>query len=282
MPHHSSRGSGILCRFLIVLACVVAMGLTGSGQGNVTAVGASVSYAYKAHSDITVGSLVSLDAGPEKFITLANSNNAPKLVGIAVAGDDSLLAVNAQTGLAQVAVSGSAAALVTTVNGEIKVGDQIAVSPFSGVGMKALPGSRIIGLAQTALKSNDKNSTKREVKDKQGKLQTIEVGFVQVSVAIGTAASAPQTNQTDSVAGFVKFVTGHEVSKTRVIFSGIIIIVTVIALVTLIYSSIYGTILAVGRNPLARASIYRTLRSVLIMSFLMALTAGFAVYLIVR
>lgn len=241
----------------------------------------NISHPYKASMGVVAGSLVSLDAGLDKQISLANSNNAPKLVGIAVGDNDSLVAIDATSGLVQVATSGVANALVTTINGEIKVGDQIAVSPFSGVGMKAEPGTRLIGLAQSPLNDKTNGLTSRQVKDKNGKTQTIKVGYSQVSISIGTAPVAP-TLDMNAIEKLAKSIAGHSVSTARVVVSTVIALITVLGLVTIIYTSVYGSIVAIGRNPLAKSSIFRTLATVGGMISVISLLAFGVIYLIVR
>ena len=253
----------------------------GAGQSLVVASSPTISHPYKASADITSGSLVSLDAGLNRQISLANSNNAPKLVGVAVGNNDSLVEIDATTGLVQVATSGVANTLVTNVNGDIKVGDQIAVSPFSGVGMKALPGSRLIGLAQGTLNDATKGLTSRQVKDKAGTPQTIKVGFTQVSIAIGTAPMAP-SEQSNYIQRLAKTLVGHSVSTIRLVLSSIIAIVLIVSLIALVYTSIYGSIVAVGRNPLARSSIFRTLGVIGGMVAVISLLGIGVIYLIVR
>jgi hypothetical protein len=58
--------------------------------------------------------------------------------------------------------------------------------------------------------------------------------------------------------------------------------VTVLALIILIYGSIYGSIISIGRNPLARYAVFRTLGGVLLMSVVMAIIAGSTIYLLLR
>ncbi len=50
-----------------------------------------------------------------------------------------------------------------------------------------------------------------------------------------------------------------------------------LALITLIYASIYGSIVSIGRNPLAKYAVFRTLGSVL---GLAALTAAISCLII--
>lgn len=247
----------------------------------VAASSANISHAYQGNSSIIAGSLVSLDPSQESFVQAANLNTANRLVGVVVGANDSLVAIDSDTNRLQIATSGVANALVSDVNGSIKNGDQVAVSPFSGIGMKAEPGSRLIGLAQSGLDSPEAAVSNRQVTDKDGKKQTIRVGYVRVSIAIGSAAAASEVQQ-NSLQRLAKSLTGHPVSTTRVVVSSFIAVLALIALVTLIYTSVYGTIVAIGRNPLAKASIFRALLAVMGLVTVTAGAALAAIYLIIR
>ncbi len=139
-------------RYLRLFAVVVTSALAVLGLAPAGASSANISHSYKATSGIQNGSLVSLDAKRSDYVLPANTDNATQLLGVAVASNDSLIAVDDTPGAIQVATTGVATALVSNINGDISVGDQVGTSPFDGLGMKALPGSQIIGLAQTGFK----------------------------------------------------------------------------------------------------------------------------------
>jgi hypothetical protein len=201
-----------------------------------------------------------------------------------VASNDSLIAVDATTapGTVQVATSGRASALVSTLNGDIKIGDQVGVSPFDGVGMKALPGSRVIGLAETAFNSNTEGATAEHVTDKSGKTSSVQIGYVRVNIAIGTNATILTTADLNSLQKFAKTLTGHTVSTERVAISLAVATVAILALITLIYASIYGSIISIGRNPLAKYTVLRTLSSVLALALLTAVVSGVTIFFLLR
>ena len=284
----SAEQSGIIIinmkstRRLYVATPLLLVGLLVGGIGLVTAASANISHSYAGAKDITTGSLVSLDSKIDNFVEPANLTTANKLVGIAVAIEDSLVAIDSADNKIQIATSGVVNALVSDVNGTVKTGDQIAVSPFNGVGMKAEPGSRIVGLAQTTLGGNGTKAMPKEVTDKNGKKQIINVGFVRVSIAIGSVPRAADEAKQNVLQRIAKSLTGHYVSTTRLVISSIIAIIALLALVTLIYTSVYGTIVAVGRNPLAKSSIFRALWSVMGLVVITSFVAIATIYLIIR
>jgi hypothetical protein len=243
---------------------------------------ANISHSYGSSQNIPNGSLVSLNPSKPNFVEAANTNNGTQLLGIAVASNDSLLAIDPGSGQVQVATSGTANVLVSTLNGPILVGDQVSVSPFDGVGMEAAPGSHVIGLAQTSFNDNTAGSTTQQVTDKSGKKANIFIGYIRLGIAIGTASTAGSDENLNGLQKLAQSITGHTVSTARVIVSLIVAIVAFLALVTLIYASIYGGIISIGRNPLAKYAISRSVASVLGMVLLVAVVASITIIFLLR
>ncbi len=256
---------------------VIFLGLAPAGASS-----ANISHAYHASGTIANGSIVSLDQERSDYVQLANVNNGALIDGVVIASNDSLLAVDPSNTTIQVATSGTVNTLVSTLNGDISVGDRISVSPFNGVGMKSLPGSHVIGLSETAFNSSVSGASKQVVHDKYGKASDIWLGYVQVSIAIGTDNSTSNTQQLNSLQKLAKNLTGRTVSTIRVATSMAIAIATVLVLAILVYASIYGSIMSVGRNPLAKYTIFRTLGSVLGMALLVASVASITIFYLLR
>jgi hypothetical protein len=269
-------------RSLKILATGVGLTLLLLGLAPAGASSANISHSYNGDGQITNGSIVSLDPSRSDYVQPANTDNGSRLLGVAVNGNDSLLAVDAAPGLVQVATSGNAAALVSTVGGNIGVGDAIGVSPFNGVGMKAVPGERVIGLAQTDFNNSTDGASKQTVTDKKGKQQQVYIGFVRLSIAIGSNSSNGTQENLNGLQRLALSITGHTVSTARVTISLVVVVVSLLALITLVYASIYGSIISVGRNPLAKYAVFRTLGSVLGMAALTTLIASLTVYLLLR
>lgn len=250
--------------------------------GLASAASANISHSYNSEGSITNGSLVSLDPSRSDYVEPANTNNGQQLLGIATASNDSLLAIDPSSSTVQVATSGTANTLVSTINGSIKVGDQISVSPLEGVGMKASPGAYVIGLAQTNLNSSTGGVITQSVKNKDGKVNQILVGYVRLGIAIGVGSTQGSGNQLNGLQQFIQSLTGHAVSTARIVVSLIIVIVALVSLVTLIYASIYSGIISIGRNPLAKYAVLRSVTSVLGMVILIAVVAGITVFSLLR
>lgn len=247
-----------------------------------SATSANISHSYNSVDTIPNGSIVSLDRTRSDYVQAAQTDNGGRLLGVALASDDSLLAIDTDLTKVQVATSGTTTTLVSTLSGDVKVGDQIAVSPFRGIGMKAMPGSHVIGLAQTGFSSGSEGASEQEVTNKDGQKKRIAVGYVRLSIAIGTASASSGGESLNSLQRLAKGLTGHTVSTFRVIISLIVTIVSLVALITLIYASIYGSIISIGRNPLAKYAVFRTMGSVVAMAVLTAGIASLTIFFLLR
>ena len=267
-----------------LLLTFIGLALFVMGLSPVGAASANISHSYGSSVTITTGSLVSLDPLHTNFVVPANTDNGLQLLGVVVNSKDSLLAVNSSSdiGTIQVATSGTASVLVSDVNGNINVGDQVSVSPFNGVGMKAAEGDQTIGLAQSSFSSKSTGSTLERVTDKAGKITEVNVGYLSLGISIGSVPTPTGSNRQNILQRIVKSSTGRSVSTFRASLALIITISAGVALIVMIYASIYGGIISIGRNPLAKFAVFRSLVSVLGIAGLTALVASATVYLLLR
>lgn len=271
---------GVICRSRPLFAGLIILLVVSAGSMAVAS-SANLSRSFNSNAKIENGSLVSLEAQRSDYVEYANSNNAKRLIGVAANPNESLLAVDPTTGKVQVATSGNASALVSTLNGNIKVGDLIAVSPFSGIGMKSVYGAKVIGLAQTNLNDSTAGTVSRQVTDKDGKTTTIKVGLVRVSLDVRTDNNSRGV-ELNSLQRAAEVLTGRTVPTIRVVISLVIAIVALAALVTLIYGAIYSSIVSIGRNPLAKVAVFKSLGWVLAMAAATALLAGITIFFLLR
>lgn len=264
-----------------ILLLFLALGVVLSAKA--IAATPNLSNSYKSTSTITAGSLVSLDKTHSGYIVLANNQTNTDLIGVAVKSNQSLLAVNSGSGNVQVALNGVANALVSTLNGNISVGDQVGVSPINGVGMKAEAGSRVIGNAQESFNSGSAGASTTQVTSKSGQTSTISIGFIPVVISISTAPSAKGSGTSVNVIQrTANAIAGHSVSLLPLIISSIIAVLSLVSVVVLIYGTINGSLISIGRNPLAKPAIFESLAQVFGMITLIIIIALIAIYLILR
>jgi hypothetical protein len=121
----------------------------------------TISQSYTSKTDLPVGSIVSLETNTTDKITPASTDNVDNIFGVVISSTGSLLTVTTEgSSQVQVATSGTLPVLASDFNGEIKRGDHITASPFTGVGMKATNNTRIIGVAQGVMTGIKKETYK--------------------------------------------------------------------------------------------------------------------------
>jgi hypothetical protein len=267
-------------RLLMVFLTGVVSTLISLGIAPVWASSANLSHSYKATGTIPNGSIVSLDPQHTGYVELANVNNGSRVLGVALPSSQSLLAIDPDTAPVQVAINGDVNTLVSTLNGNIKVGNQISVSPFAGVGMASMPGTHVVGIAQTAFSNTSQGATIESVKDKTGQTRQIEVGYIRLAIAVGTASNSGtgSTPQLNFLQKLIKSLTGRSISLIRIVLSILVTLISLVSLITLIYASVYGSIVSIGRNPLAQHAVFRTLTSVMIMAVLTIAIASVTIF----
>ena len=241
-----------------------------------TAYASSVAQRFQAgSSDIVGGAIVSLEETKGDSVVLATLTNRSRVVGVAGSlaslelGDESL----------GVVLSGAAVTLVSDFNGAVKAGDRITASPIAGVGMKATENVMVVGTAQKDMNLSDAED--QTITGTGSKKKTIKVGSVPLLVS--PAYYEAKVNKSAVPSQFQLFannLAGHNVSPIRVLVSGIVIVILVVAVIVLIYTSLRSSIVAIGRNPLSKDAVYKSLFEVAVATFGVSAFAVIMVYLI--
>ena len=238
-----------------------------------------------ATTNITQGTLLSLTSSGSNVVAPATSGTSSNLVG--VAGSDPLLELSdsgRQRGTVQVVVGGSTEALVSDINGPVHVGDKIAVSPVSGIGMKATVSSEIVGVAQDNLSSVP--TVAKTFSSTDGSRRTAKVGLLPISVNVAYY-SAPAAGGTESAfvppafQNLASAVAGKAVSPLRVVVGTLVLLLGFTVIAIMLYVSIRSNIISIGRNPLAADALRRGMVEVLIAAFSVAVVTGVVVVAVV-
>jgi hypothetical protein len=241
---------------------------------------ADISRSFKTADPIAEGAIVSADRSKPGYVLLANETEGQPL-GVVTTASNSLIAINQQADGVQVAVGGRAVVLVSTLNGDIHTGDLIAPSLINGVGVRATKqNSKVIGVAQqdfTAKTTGAKTQTVRLADNTEAQ---VTVGSLAMVIAIG--ASVGNADTKSGLSGWVSSLMGNQVSMWQLALAAVIALVGFIALIVLVYGAITSGISAVGRNPLAKPTIFEALSQVMAMVSLIALSSVSLMYLVLR
>lgn len=246
---------------------------------------ASISQSFSVPTNTTLvpGDLASTLTGGAA-VEPASTQNGGQLIGVVIASNESPLALEAGSAqnTVQIVQSGNAEVYVTTLGGAIHAGDAISVSPIEGFGMRAVQGLRTIGVAQNDLSDASAGIRQLSIKNKDGKSSTVYMGAVLVSVGLGSGSAGVSSSIAGSLQSLAAVLAGHQVSTLQATLSFIIVVISVGALMALIYGAIHAGIVAIGRNPLARWSILRSVLQILAMGLLIAVVASISLYFTLR
>jgi hypothetical protein len=240
----------------------------------------AISQGFSSDESLASGTLVSLLKSGDGTIVVPSELDRNNIAGVVVDKEDATVALSNDENQIQVATTGVANLYVTDLYGEIRAGDPIGISPIRGVGAKAITNGKIVGVAQTDFDASQAERTVL-VQKADGESEEARVGSVFVAVQIGYyAVSAEEGQRATGLQQLGSSLAGKEVSAIKVFISLIIALTGMIAAVVILYSGIKSSFTAVGRNPLARFSIFRGLKRISFFSlliFVIALVAGYAI-----
>lgn len=259
----------------VLIACSVIVG--GIVAPAVFAIN-ELTQGYTTSQKLPLGTVVSLVKNTTDTIEPSSTATLDGMLGIVVSSDSALLSVTDGTNnQVQVATSGSVPVLVSDINGAIHEGDHITASPISGVGMKANGNVRTIGISQGDMTG----VTDQTYKDKNGKDQPVKVGQIPILVNVAYYFKEPEkTIIPFAVQNVANALAGRTVSTVPILISIAIFLVTVIAVVAIIYSMIRNGIISIGRNPLSQSAVYRNIIQMSVLVLILLSTGMVAIYLV--
>ena len=263
--------------FVVAFGLLVVWPTLASAATNNTA---AISQGFLVQGEVTPGTIVSFTKDKESStVGTANTDNVDRLVG--VIGGKQLVELAGNDNQTQVVTNGSILTFVSNINGDIKIGDKITASPLSGVGMKAIEATRIVGTAQQDF-SDAVQVTDQNVTDADGKPQTVKIGLLQVQVGV-THYQPVEANKSflpEPIQRFAETVVGRSVDPIRVLVALAILFAGFGGVAILLYSSVRSSIISIGRNPLAAKAVHRSLIEVGLTTFGVLLLTVITVYLV--
>lgn len=243
---------------------------------------------YGSNQPLRVGTVVQPEGNDPKKVKAALQSEIEKAFGVVVSTNDLPITIssNATEGQVYVATSGRRDALVTSENGVIKAGDFLALSSLSGTLMKSNEKSKLVfGKALESFDGKNNLVGTRTLKSTDGKdLQKIGIGMIAVSIEIqknpeekSTKSKLPEFLQRVGQA-----IAEKPVSAVRIYISTAIVVFCIVIAVVMLYVGVRSALIAIGRNPLSKKSIFRALLEVILTSVLVLIIGLFTVYLVLR
>ncbi len=215
---------------------------------------------------LQTGMVVTLNAqsSDTSKVERATQDNNQRVVGVVTTIDDSLVTVASGTTKVLVESEGEVNAYVADLNGEVKKGDLLVISPLKGILMKSDSSpTTIIGIA-----ASDFSAGKADDYTIQDGTATKTAHIAKLKVNLNRQGSTNvNLSQVDSsLSRLGKAIVGKDVGEIRVVIAMVIFFIVLIAEGGILYGAISSAITALGRNPLARKIIRKELIRVVLIA----------------
>lgn len=248
----------------------------------------AVTQSYNADSNVQIGMVVQLKAKDPTTVVPLDSSQIRNMLGVAIPASNAAIVLSPQTVTKQqilVATSGHFNILVTNQNGAIKVGDYLTISAIAGLSMKAdQVQEEVIGKAAGNFSGTAGVLGSVDLKDTLGQKKTVAVGRLPIDITVSHNPLFHKTS--DYVPGFLnKIATGianKPVSVARIYLGTAVLLMAGIVTGNMLYSGVRNGMLAVGRNPLSKKSIIKSLVQTIIAGLIVFLAGVFGVYLLLK
>lgn len=235
-----------------------------------------VARGFAAKGHLETGWVVALSKDKQGTVEAAPPNDSSRIYGVVIDPNDAPVTLNRQSGdQVFVATSGTYPVLTSTQRGSIKPGDFLSISSTSGIAALAdYEQSSIVGRAAAAFDG------------KSGALSSgngYAVGRINVNIE---PRKNPLVKNDIAIPSFLRkigeAVAGKPVSALRIYVALAILFTAVVLATTLLWASVKGGMIAMGRNPLNRAGIMNSMFRVVTAASVIFIVGLFGVYLLLR
>lgn len=253
VKQYKGKSTLLLLFCFVVLTCVP---VSVSGQQNSSSSIAQGFQSDNSKGEVAAGALVSMKEGSLRSVELATNNSADRLVGII--DENPFVTISNQNREAQVVLSGTTRVLVSDINGPVKSGDKITISPIAGVGMRATADSQVVGTAQGDFAA----TTTKDVADKDGGQHEVRIGHVEIQVGVAYYQAPGSNFLPPFIQNAANSLAGQPVSLIRILICSILLLLGFTTVIILVYTSVRSAMTSIGRNPLAARAIRKGLYQV--------------------
>ena len=275
-------------RLVLSLVAIIGLGIFAAPLAVAANYAGAGVQSYAADSPIDNGTIVELTGKDSNRVKVATQANLENMFGVTI--DRNLLSVTLTNGNLEnevfVAVSGTYDVLVSTQGGAIKKGDYVTLSSVNGVATKAgTEESTVFGRAGASFDGKGVTLGTTTLKDTTGKTnKTVKIGSVPVTIDIRNNPNDKSTevNIIKQLQRIGQQIAEKEVSPVRIYLSIIIAIICIIASIVILYAGVRNGVISIGRNPIAKKSIFRALLEIILTVLLILIIGLFAVYLLLK
>ena len=268
----------LIAGFLLVFNLLPATFKTTAAQADISG---SVTQSYNSSSGVENGMLVRLKDKSSDTVVPLDKEHANQFLGVVVpAGTSPVVLSPDATSQQQVLVArtGIHMMLVGNQNGTVKAGDLLTLSPNAGIGMKAnQTDSLIVGKASESLSGDSVES---------GTGSSGSFSIWRINVDLSVTQNPAYAQKVAYVPGFIsRAINGladKPVSAAKMYICLVVLGVAAFLSATLLAGGARGGMIAIGRNPLSKKSIFRGILQSSAVSLGIFVIGLFAVYLLVK
>jgi hypothetical protein len=250
-------------------------------------VSGSVAQSYGAGTSVLPSMLVEIKPKDKTTVIPLNSKDISNMLGVVVPLNNATIVLTPKTITTQqvlVASSGRYNLMVSNQGGPIKAGDYLTISSLPGISMKASASqSLIVGRAVDDLSGSSVISTV-SLKNSQGSISPVAIG--RISSDIQLAPNPLYLKNSNSILALLtraEFdITNKTVSPIRTYICGLIFLATILITAVVLLTGTRAAIIAIGRNPLAKSAIGRSLIKTILAGLIVFAFGTASVYFILN
>lgn len=244
----------------------------------------SVTRGYGSDQTLQRGMIVGVQKKDTSKVEPINILRLSNILGVVVNPNDSPITVSSTNQNIFVATSGRYDVLVSDQQGAINATDYITLSSISGIGMKANEQqSNVLGRAATGFDGKTNVLSSTVLSSDNGGQRTVHISRLKVDIAVDKNPLARITNGAPAIlsrAGTA--ITGKAVSPVRLYLGAIVLIIGTLTAGAMLYAGIRSSIISIGRNPLSKKSIFRSMIGVSFSSIFVFVISIIGVYLLLK
>ncbi len=266
------------CMSGIALAFLIVANITGATLAQ------SVTQGYGTDEVLQRGMIVGIKEGEPNKVEPISVDQLDRILGVVVDANESPITISGEEEQAFVATVGRYDVLVSDQEGAINPTEYITVSALNGIGMRATyEQSEIVGRAVTGFNGKDSVVGTSTLTDTQGNTRTVNIGRIQMDIAIGSNPLSKSAAVTPEWLGRLgQAIAGKSLSPAKVYISAAIFVIGAFIAGAILYAGIRSSIIAIGRNPLSKKSILKSLLQVIFTSLIVFIISVVGVYLLLR
>lgn len=245
----------------------------------------AITQGYASDTNIQRATIVSLKQDDAKKVEPTSFDNDERMHGVVVSANDAPFTLSTEEEKTFVATKGRFEVFVSNENGPIQAGDYVTISRVAGIGMKAGEVEPfIIGKAVSGFNGESGILSTTDIKDGS---ETKKVAITRIEVDVGVAGNPLLKPTQANLPGFLQRVAEQIARKSpinpvRIYISLAVLVAAASVAGVLLYSGVRSSFISIGRNPLSKKSITRSLLQVIMTSIIILLLGVFGVYLLLR